>query len=455
MSGLLSSLSAAARALEAQRYGLDVTGQNIANVNTAGYVRRVVDLETVPASGTADGIGGVDVAGVRAIRDRLLERRLQMERPAEHREAAIAQSLSSVEVVIGRAGASLDAQMDTFFQWASQLAADPTSTTTRHEFVAAGERLASAFSEMAGRLGTAQRNANDNVVGSIDEANSLLTQLAALNANIAKAGAAGATSAALVDRQKVLLDQLTTVLDVDVIERADGGVDITTSSGRALVLGTDAFTFGQTRVGPSGFTELTYDGQVISAEITGGTLGGYLHVRDTLMPAYLADLDTLASSIVDEVNALHTAGYDAAGNPGGVFFTVTAGQSSAATMRVSAAVSADPQKVAAAGAAVSGDNQTARALAALRDADVLGGGSFSDAWAKLVYRVGSDAQAAQQEMTSRQELVRQVEALYEAVSGVSLDEEAMTMMRFQRAYEANARFFQAIDQAIETLMNMV
>jgi flagellar hook-associated protein 1 FlgK len=86
---------------------------------------------------------------------------------------------------------------------------------------------------------------------------------------------------------------------------------------------------------------------------------------------------------------------------------------------------------------------------------VLNGGTFSEAWAQMVYRVGSDAQAARQEQISRQEIVRQVEALNDAVSGVSLDEEAMMMLRFQRAYEANARFFQAVDQAIETLLTMV
>ena len=126
----------------------------------------------------------------------------------------------------------------------------------------------------------------------------------------------------------------------------------------------------------------------------------------------------------------------------------------ASSITVSAAISADPGKVAAAAVPVPGDNQSARALAALKDGAVLNGGSFTDAWAQLVYRVGTDSQTAQQELASRKELVAQVESLYDAVSGVSLDEEAMTMLRFQRAYEANARFFRAIDEAIQTLLNM-
>jgi flagellar hook-associated protein 1 FlgK len=455
VSGLLGSLSAVSRALDAQRFGLEVAGQNIANVNTAGYARREALLAPSAVADPAGAYGGVDVVGARATRDRLLERRLQMERPAERREAAIASSLSLVEVAIGRPGESLDAQMDTFFNWASQLAADPASTTLRHEFVASGERLAGAFREMVGRLQTAQRQADGNVRAAVNETNGIVSQLASVNAAIAGTTTEQATNQALLDRQKVLLDQLTAVIDVDVMTRADGGVDITTGSGRPLLLGSTAYAVEVVSAPPQGFADVRAGGQSVTSEITGGTLGGYLHVRDTLLPGYLDDLDSLASALAAEVNAIHTAGFDAAGVAGGAFFTLGAGVSAAGSIAVSADISADPRKVAAASVTVAGDNQNARALAALRDGAVLGGGTLNDAWARLVYRVGGDAQSAIQQQASRLDIVRQVEALQDAVAGVSLDEEAMTMMRFQRAYEANARFFQAINQAIETLLNMV
>ncbi len=86
---------------------------------------------------------------------------------------------------------------------------------------------------------------------------------------------------------------------------------------------------------------------------------------------------------------------------------------------------------------------------------VSAGATFGDLWAQIVYRVGSDTLAASQEQVSRRDIVNQIEALNEAVSGVSLDEEAMTMLRFQRAYEANARFFQVVNQTIDALLNAV
>lgn len=455
MSGLLGTLSAVSRALDAQRYGLEVTGQNMANVNTAGYARREVMLSPTAVAGNADGYGGVNIDGVRATRDRLLERRLLMEKPAQQREEVIADALKVVDVTIGLPGESLDGKMDTFFNWASQLAADPTSTTLRHEFVSAGERLASGFRQMVERLTAASRDADANIRSAVDETNRLATQIASLNAGIGGLSGVQATNEGLLDKQRVLIDQLAGVIDIDVIARADGGVDITTSSGRALVIGQYQYALTAESAPPDGYAEVMYDGQSITNDITGGKLGGYIQVRETLLPAYLVDLDTLATALVTEVNLIHENGYDATGTEGGPFFTVTAGMSSAASIAVSAAISADPGKVAAAGAEVSGDNENARALAALRDGNVLNGGTLNDAWARFVYRVGSDVQGAEQEQASRQDIVRQIDALREAVSGVSLDEEAMMMLRFQRAYEANARFFQAIDQSLETLLNLV
>jgi flagellar hook-associated protein 1 FlgK len=97
-----------------------------------------------------------------------------------------------------------------------------------------------------------------------------------------------------------------------------------------------------------------------------------------------------------------------------------------------------------------------KAITDLRDARVVGGSAtFADSWGQLVYRVGSDSQSAQIQRKSRQEVVDQVERLRDQVSGVSLDEEAAQMLRFQRAYEANARYFTTVDSVLATLLRIV
>jgi flagellar hook-associated protein 1 FlgK len=87
---------------------------------------------------------------------------------------------------------------------------------------------------------------------------------------------------------------------------------------------------------------------------------------------------------------------------------------------------------------------------------VVGGtATFADSWGQLVYRAGRDTQMAKNEQKSREEIVNQVDMLRDQVSGISLDEEAMHLLKFQKAYEANARFFRAIDMTLDSLLGLV
>ena len=94
-------------------------------------------------------------------------------------------------------------------------------------------------------------------------------------------------------------------------------------------------------------------------------------------------------------------------------------------------------------------------VAALQGREECGTATASESWARLVYRVGRDKQVADDNQATREEITRQLRNLQDSVSGVSLDEEAADLVRFQRAYEANARFFGTINATLDTLLNMV
>ncbi len=460
MSDLFSSLSSAARALDAQRFGMDVTGQNIANVNTPGYSRRTIDLAAVaPYERTSAG-GGVEVVGVRALRDRLMERRLWQELPLERRDAAMAEALGIVESIVGRPGESLDANLHAFFDSFSKLADNPTSAVARQEVLLQSRSLASSFQDMARRLASAQRDTDKQIRGAVDQVNTIAARIATLNASASNAAANGAVPA-LEDEQMTLVHQLSELADVTVIDHGNGLIDVTLGNGRPLVVADNQYALGVSSTPPSGFAAITSGGIDVTAQIGGGRLGGLLQARDVNLPGYMSQLDTLAFNVADQVNTLHSAGYDQTGAAGGAFFAFstpivgTAG--AAAALIVDPAVAGDARKIAAAGIADAGDNRAARAIAALRDARVLNSGTatFTDAWGQLVYTVGRDSKAAQDEQTSRAEIVHQIDVLRDQVSGVSLDEEADNLLKFQRAYEANARFFRACDQAIDTLLQNI
>jgi flagellar hook-associated protein 1 FlgK len=456
MSNLFATLGVSARALEAQQLGLEITGQNIANAATPGYARRQVIFSEAPG---ADGLvgRGVKVDGIQSLRDMLLERRLREERPSAGREAAIAESMAIVETALGPTSQGLDSSIASFFNAFSELAADPTSAAARQGVVLAGETAANHFHAITRDLASAQRYTDSQLRGAVDDVNALTEQIATLNTSIRGVESGSAMAAGLQDQLHLRLHELSELVDIDVIQQANGSVDVTFGPGRPLVLSTGAATLTATSGPPSGFATLSIGGVNVTSEFTSGRLGGLLQVRDTLVPQYQSQLDTLANAFVDEVNTLHAAGFDGAGNPADEFFSPLATVAgSAAAIAVRPAVAADPTLVAAATVAIVGDNQMATAIAALRDdITVSGSFTFAEAWGDLSYQVGRDAQTARQEQQNREGIVRSMETLRDSVSGVSLDEEALKLMQFQRAYEANARAFRAVDEALMTLFNMV
>ena len=436
MPGLYLSLSMAARSLEAQRAGLDAAGQNIANLNTPGYSRRQVQLAEV-----VFGAGGVEVLGTRALRDAVLDARMRSAIPAESRESAVLGSLSLVETSIGAPGQGLDARLSAFFDSWSALSADPTSPPTRDAVVLQGRQLATAFNDLSSQLSSSARLADAGVRGAIGEVNTLSAKIASLNDQIATAG--GANVEALRDQQHLAIEQLSALTQVSVLTRKDGGVDVTIPSGRALVIGGSSYQV-EVGTGANGYATLTLNNQDVTGEFTTGKIGGLGYARDTAIPGYLAQLDDLAYQVAQQVNTLHQTGTDLDGNPGVAFFTHPA-------------VVANSNRVAASQSGAPGDNGIARSMAALRDALTSSGGTatFTQAFSQLAYAVGADVDTARAQQQSTQATAAEVEKLRDQVSGVSLDEEAANMLKFQRAYEANAKYFTVIDSALQTLMSLV
>jgi flagellar hook-associated protein 1 FlgK len=455
MASLFGSLSTAARSLDAQQFGLDVTGKNIANVNTDGFTRRSVSL-TELTSPNAGADGGVTISGAPAQRDAFLEARLRGEEPGVALGGTISNALGVVQTSLGETGKSIDGDLTAYFEAFRVLSQDPTSSVARDTVVSQGVRLAKSFNDMTTRLYESQTATDTQIKGSISQINALTTQIASLNAAIS--GASGTSAESLKDQQAIAIRSLSKLAQVGVMQRSDGGFDVTIGDGRALVVGGNSYQLGAAPTPPAGMTAVMLNGTDITSEIQGGQMGGALQVRDILIPGYQAQLDQLANAVVTQVNAVHAAGFDLNGNPGGNFFTPLAGVAgSAKNIAVDPALPANSSLVAASQSGAVGDNQTAKAIAALADAPTVGAGgaTFMQAWSQIVFQVGSDTQSAIAAQQSHQDVLSAVQQLRDSVSGVSLDDEATQMLTFQRGYQANAKFFSTVNDVIDLLMNMV
>jgi flagellar hook-associated protein 1 len=457
MSGLFGMLSTTARSLEAQRYGLDSAGQNIANINTPGYSRRVVDFGAVPPTSERLNAGnGVEVLGVRRLRDRFFDRRLFQENPAQHRETALAEALGVVESSLGSPNATLNARLNQFFDGFSALAQAPTSATARADVLARGQALATEIRATDGRFQQAQLDTDRRIRASVDDINSLANRLASLNDRIANEDESGTMT--LRDEQNEVVKELSTYLDIETIDLPNGTVQVSFGRGKPLVIADVAYAVTVQNEPTTGFARLYSGVTDVTTAINGGKIAGLVAARDVNIPSYRAELDTLAYEVVQQVNTLHDAGFTLAGTDAPPFFQpIGAVAGAASQIAVDPTVAANTTLIAAGSvAATPGDNGTARGLAALRDARVLSGNSatFTGFYTNLVYGVGQDRASAVSEGEIRGEVVLQIENLRDGVSGVSLDEEAASMMRFQRAYEASARFFTTINQTLDVLLNL-
>jgi flagellar hook-associated protein 1 FlgK len=455
MSGLFGSLVTASRSLEAHRLGLETTGENIANINTPGYTRRLLNLNEVPPAGPNSAGRGVEVQSIYGARDQFIEARLRRESQGSARDAAMVEGLATVEAAIGMPGASLDARLTAFFDAFSGLANDVTSVPARDHLVRQGDALAQSFGTLAADFDAARRDADQSIRTAVDEVNELARQVAQFNAQIMIGSPQAET---LRDQRGVALGRLAELAGTAVIEQSDGSMDVTLASGRALVIGGYSYDLGVVNVGPAGHASITLGDATVTGEITTGRIGGLLAVRDVVIPGYSASLDQLAYDLATEVNTRHAAGFDANGAAGGAFFTPPAAVAgAAASLTISAAIAADSRLIAGSATGAPGDNGTARALAGLRTERVLLGGTASaeEAWSQITYRVGADIASARTTAASHDQILLQLSRLRDQASGVSLDEEAANLMRYQRAYEANARYFTTIVDTLDTLMEMV
>jgi flagellar hook-associated protein 1 FlgK len=455
MAGLLDNLTFATRSLSAARLGLELAGQNLANINTEGYSRRSAVLAEVPPVEHLGAGRGVEVLAVQAHRDELVLGRLWNEQERFQFGSALVGGLQEVEATVGLAGQSLDARLTAFFDAFKTLADDPTSLTGRDSVVRQGQQLAEAFHELSSRFTSARRGADTSLAAAADEVNELARRVAELNEGIA---GGGPDVESLRDARDLAIGRLRELADVSVARNSDGSVSLSIGAGRTLVVGSFSYAIERTSTPPLGLTSLSIGGYDITTEIAGGRIGGLVHLRDTVVPGYGASLDQLAFDVAGAVNTVHQTGFDANGNAGGVYFTsLAAVAGAAAALQVDAAIVADSNLIAASGTGAIGDNATARALAALRDASIANGNSSTavDAWAQLAYRVGADLAAARATNAAGEQVMQQLEQLRAQVSGVSMDEEAANLVRFQRAYEANARYFTTVNDLLDTLMGMV
>lgn len=460
MSSLFSVLGTMSDAMMAQQTGLNVTGQNVANVNTPGYTEETAQLQTLP--GMPGTQGGVQVAGVTSAFDQFtfaqVVEQSGLKGAADSRNEALG---SAQNVLAPTGGGDIGSEMTAFFSAYSALAATPSDPSARAAVLSQATQLAQSISTTASGLQQQQAAMLAQAQGDAKNLNGELAQIAQLNTEIAQASGEGSNAPDLRTQQNALVTQVATMMGGQAVYDSSGSVTIL-AAGTTLVSGGNAATVSVDS-GANGTMQITssLDGgqpSDITGGVTSGTLGGILEARDTDIASSLSQLDQFAYSLANQVNSVQSAGYGLDGVSGRNLFSAPAQVTGAAVnLSVDPSVANDPDAIAASSTAAGlpGGNDVADAMASLATQPLAGGGTPATQWASITANLGSAAQQASADATTRANTLTQAQNLDSSASGVNLQQEQVNLTMFQQAFQASTEVLQVADGLLSNLMTMM
>lgn len=292
---------------------LRVVSDNVSNVNTPGYVRKIADQQTM----TSQGMGsGVEVARIRLATDRFLQAASLNAGAESARQGVRYELYDRIQSLFGDPGGDgFFSKVDSVFSAFAASAEDPTSSPRRQEALFRTQALFDEASRIGKQIQAVREDADGRIQSSVEKTNSLLTQIEGLNLEIARATAVNGDASGAETAQAALIGQLAELMDIRVAVRPVGGVSIRTGLGTMLA-GEGAATLGYNRAGTvtgeTAFNEIWVTepgGQKRSLldSVTSGEIKGLVELRDVEAPAAAERLAELVSHMADELNRAHNA----------------------------------------------------------------------------------------------------------------------------------------------------
>lgn len=465
---LLNTLVSTADAMRAFDRALNVTQNNVANVNTPGYVKQRLTLSARPMDPDVGSVGGVAAGGLNSARDLYAEQAVRRQTVLLGRDQQRVNSLTALQSVFdvtGNSGvpAALNNLFGSFSAWA-QSASDPIAQRNVLERAA---DMVQAFQHTAASLAGVAVDTERQIQHTVDSINRIVGTLNGYNLLALR----GNSDPALDANIHTALEELSQYAEITALHQSDGSVTVLLNGQTPLVMADRQFPIRYSTAKP---TEpppvydgarpdariLASDGVDITAATTGGKLGALMDFRNRVLGSYIGDsyqqgdLSRMAGELATRINGLLAQG---GGQP---LFTFDASDptSIARTIAVNPALGPNDLAASLPGPPVV-SNGVPLALSKLSHpeaaADKIDGISYTEFFGGMAARAGRMLNDAKEQAEVQQATVAQARQLREQSSGVSLDEEALILIQFQRAYEANSRLITVLDRLTKTVIDML
>ncbi len=477
MLSLLDAMSTSANALDVFGQALDVASNNVSNSSTPGYAAQTQDIQALSFDPNSGVPGGVSAGEVISARDQYAEQAVRQQTTllgAANQQVDTLTSLQSIFTIAQ--GAGLPDALTNLYSAFSAWGQSPTDGNARQTVIDDATNVATEFQQTASQLNSTAQNVENQLSSTVAEVNSLTAKLASDSAQSAD----GRKNDAGLDAQiNATLEQLSQYVDVSSVKQDDGSLAVLINGQTPLVIGSQQYQLSYDLTTPTDppptnanapqNAQILCNGSDVTSQIDGGQLGALLDLHNTVLAGIRGDayqagsLNTLAQQFADCVNQILTSGDISSGppaTPGVPLFTYDASTptAAAATLAVNPDISAS-QLAAIAPGPPSVSNGIPLQLAALEDpqsaADEIGGASFIEDYGQIAAGIGTALSNATDRQQVQQSAVAQAQNIRQQISGVSLDNEAMVVTEFQRAYEATARMITQLDQITQDTINML
>ncbi|MDP3480376.1 MAG: flagellar hook-associated protein FlgK [Desulfoprunum sp.] len=468
MAGLVNALNSARTSLEVNQKSIEVIGNNISNLNTEGYSRQSTTLTPYPAMNFGDFfIGqGVKVTDVQRDHDVFVTNQLQSKSVAFGLYNGQSRALTELERVFNVTEENIATEVDRFFDSWQELSASPSDLVLRDIVIQRGELLSTKFNNTVNDLNTVQENINDSIVSKVDDVNSKIREIADLNERVFNIEIHGQTANSARDRRDQLAKELAGSVGAQTYEDAKGMLAVQLPGGMPLVQGNQAMSIEAVTVSGNLELQLHAGGvtRTLGQQNLGGEFEGLVNMRDTFIPELKDDLDKLAYEISTQVNAQHRAGAGLDSVTNRDFFVEPLVVLDAArNMSVNslldssqvAAAQAPPAPGPPAEVISTGDNRNALIISSIGETYLIGGiDNFDSYYGKMTSRVGVESNQNQLSLQGAEDAVVQLQNMRDGLAGVSLEEEMIDLIVYQRGFESSAKFLSTIDEMMNSLINM-
>ena len=302
-------LNVATSGMMAAQTGLRVTSDNVANINTAGYVRKTIAQSNLVSNGM--GVG-VNIDAIKRATDKFMAAASLNGASDAGRTGAVATAMDNAQKLFGDPSAKTNffATLDDVYAAFSMAADDPSSTLLRSSAITKVEDFLGESKRITSSLSSQIKDTDNRIGADVDRVNDLLKQIDALNVDITRAKMAGADGTGSENVQSGLINELSTYMNIQVSDRSNGGVMVRSAEGVTLA-GNGPATVAYNQSGPANgyLTVVTANsgGQVMPLAVTNGEIQGLLELRNKELPNLSDQLGEFVSRAAEELNRASNA----------------------------------------------------------------------------------------------------------------------------------------------------